>query len=265
MNILVIGGGNMGLTYAKSIAQNSVEATLSILEKNTSKIEELKKNTPFKIYDNAQNCIADAEIILLAIKPQVAHEVFNEITPLINKNSLVISIMAGVTIETISKGLKVSKIVRAMPNLPSQVGYGVTGYFCSKEILINDLQLVEQILGATGNIVKVIKEDQIDSITALSGSGPAYVFYFMNAMMEEAQNFGFSLEDSKNIVLGTFLGTAKLFESSKIGAITWMDRVTSKGGTTHAAITSFDSNQVSNKIKNGIIAAYDRAKELSED
>lgn len=265
MKILVIGGGNMGLTYAKSIALNSVNASISILEKENSKIKELKSTTTFNIYNEAKDCVYNAEIILLAIKPQVAHLVFDEITSMVNNNQLIISIMAGVTLNTIVTGLNIPKIVRAMPNLPSQVGCGVTGYFCAKEITNSDLQVVQQILGATGKIIETKTEDQIDAITALSGSGPAYVFYLMNAMIEQAEDFGFSSEEAKSIVLNTFSGTTTLFESSDTIAKTWIDRVTSKGGTTHAALTSFESNQVDTKIKNGVLAAYNRAKELSKN
>mgnify|MGYP000129267918 CR=1 FL=1 len=265
MKILVIGGGNMGLTYAKSIAQNSVDASISILEKESSKIIDLKTKTKFNIYDNAKNCVSSAEVILLAIKPQVAKLVFEEIITMVNTNQLVISIMAGVTLNTILNGLQIPKIVRAMPNLPSQVGHGVTGYFCAEKISKIDLKIVDQILGATGKIIETKTEDQIDAITALSGSGPAYVFYMMNAMMEQAEIFGFSPDEAKCIVLNTFSGTSQLFESSSVDAKTWIDRVTSKGGTTHAALTSFESNQVQSKIKEGVVAAYNRAKELSKN
>lgn len=264
MKILVIGGGNMGLTYAKSIAKNTATASISILENNPEKIKELKRTTSYKILDKPSEHIAEAQIILLAIKPQVSSSVFKELKIYVKSQQLIISIMAGVTLQAISEGLGVPKVVRAMPNLPSQVGYGVTGYYCFKGIETNDVNIVEQILGATGTITKVINEDQIDAITALSGSGPAYVFYFMDAMMEQAKELGFSEENSKEIVLNTFLGTAKLFESSNASASEWINRVTSKGGTTHAALTSFRGSKIEEKVKAGILEAYNRAKELSK-
>ncbi len=265
MKLLVIGGGNMGLTYAKSIAKNSSDATISILEKSPEKIQELKKDTSFDIYNTIENCPKDIEIVLLAVKPQVIQHVFKEIASFINNKQLVISIMAGITLNTITQGLNCLKVVRAMPNLPSQVGAGVTGYFASEKVTNTDLIIVTQILEATGSVIKVKTEDQIDAITALSGSGPAYVFYFMNAMMEQAKDFGFSEAEAKSVVLNTFLGTSKLFESSDVNATTWMERVTSKGGTTHAALTSFNNNKLNSIIKEGTLAAYNRAKELSKD
>lgn len=265
MNLLVIGGGNMGLTYAESIAKNTPEASISILEKDLDKIETLKSTTSFEIYDHINNCPKGIEIVLLAVKPQVIQKVFEEISSSINRSQLIISIMAGVTLKTIADGLDCTKVVRAMPNLPAQVGHGVTGYFASEKVSNSELTVVTQILEATGVVVKVTTEDQIDAITALSGSGPAYVFYFMNALMEQAKSFGFSEQASKNIVLNTFLGTSKLFETSDVDATTWMQRVTSKGGTTHAALTSFKANNLDDIIQSGAQAAYHRAKELSKD
>ncbi len=264
MKILVIGGGNMGLTYAKSISQNSKFATISILEKQPAKIEELRNTTSFTIYNEAKECVNNVEVILLAIKPQIASLVLEQISSLVNKDQIIISIMAGVTLETITEALQIPKVVRAMPNLPAQVGYGVTGYYPATAVANKDLTAVETILKATGTITKVETEDQIDAITALSGSGPAYVFYLMNAMMQQAEEFGFSNKAAKEIALGTFLGTAQLFKDSDVKATTWVDRVTSKGGTTHAALVSFKKNDLDNCFKEGIQAAYNRAKELAK-
>lgn len=264
MKLAVIGGGNMGLTYAESIYKNFDNTNISIVEKDTEKIEQLKKDTHFDIFSNASECLANAEIILLAVKPQFVTTVFNEIKDLVNPSQIIVSIMAGVTINTIHKGLNTPKIVRAMPNLPSQVGHGVTGFIASAEVTKEETSLIEAILKATGVTVKVANEKAIDAITALSGSGPAYVFYFMNAMMEQAKTLGFSGSEAKDIVLNTFMGTTELFESSNTSAQTWIERVTSKGGTTHAALTSFKENNIDSHIKKGVQAAFERAKELGK-
>ncbi len=264
MKILVIGGGNMGLTYAKSIGKNLKSSQISILEKDNTKIEELRNTTSFSIYSNYTECVSNSEYILLAVKPQVAELVLEQVAALVHSNQIIISIMAGITIKTIFNILQVPKIVRAMPNLPSQVGYGVTGYYTTPKLAKEDLLAIELILGTTGSISLVKSEDQIDAITALSGSGPAYVLYFMQAMIEQAETFGFTSKEAKSIVLNTFLGTTKLFENSELSASTWMDRVTSKGGTTYAALTSFNKDNIANHIKKGTQAAYNRAKELAK-
>ena len=264
MKIAVIGGGNMGLTYAESIYNNFEDTNISIVEKNAEKIKQLQKETHFNIYSNASDCIANAEIVLLAVKPQFVSTVFNEIKSLVSPQQIILSIMAGVTIETLHKGLNIPKIVRAMPNLPSQVGHGVTGFIASSEVSPLETKQIQAILEATGAAVKVSNEEAIDAITALSGSGPAYVFYFMEAMMEKAKAFGFNNTEAKDIVLNTFLGTAELFKNSETPANTWIERVTSKGGTTHAALSCFKNDNLNKSIQKGVQAAFDRAKELGK-
>jgi len=225
MNITIIGGGNMGLTYALSVHTNFKDTNISILEKDASKIEQLKKDTPFNVYSDPSDCIPNAEIIFLAVKPQYIGEVFTQI-------------------------------------LPAQVGHGVTGFIASAEVTNDETTKIQSILSATGTAIKVPTEESIDAITSLSGSGPAYVFYFMNSMIKKAVEFGFNETEAKDIVLNTFLGTAKLFESSDTLAQTWIEKVTSKGGTTHAALTSFKENNLEEKIKKGVQSAFDRAQEL---
>ncbi len=263
-NILIIGGGNMGLTYALSIQQKIENATVSILENSSDKVAQLKESTTLEIYQNASECIPNADSILLAVKPQTAPLLFENIKALIHSNQVIISIMAGMKIETIQQGLGIEKVVRAMPNLPSQINKGMTGYFTTPTVTKEETTIVQGILGATGGIVKVTNEDAIDAITALSGSGPAYVFYFMEAMIQQGITYGFSYEDAKSIVVNTFTGTANLFESSNDNAQTWIDRVTSKGGTTHAAMETFKKNKVDIQIKESVVAAFDRAQELGK-
>ena len=262
MNITIIGGGNMGLTYALSVHTNFKDTNISILEKDASKIEQLKKDTPFNVYSDPSDCIPNAEIIFLAVKPQYIGEVFTQIKSLVKPSQIALSIMAGITIQTMKDGLGLPKIVRAMPNLPAQVGHGVTGFIASAEVTNDETTKIQSILSATGTAIKVPTEESIDAITSLSGSGPAYVFYFMNSMIKKAEEFGFNETEAKDIVLNTFLGTAKLFESSDTLAQTWIEKVTSKGGTTHAALTSFKENDLEEKIKKGVQSAFDRAQEL---
>lgn len=263
-NILIIGGGNMGLTYALSIQQKIDNASVSILENNLDKIQQLKTATNLTVFQNASECIPNADAILLAVKPQTATILFDSIKRLMKPSQIVISIMAGMKIETIHKGLGIEKIVRAMPNLPSQINEGMTGYIAVDAITKEEVLLTESILGATGAIVKVIDETAIDAVTSLSGSGPAYVFYFMEAMIQQAMEYGFSYKDAKSIVVHTFTGTANLFNKSEDNAKTWIDRVTSKGGTTHAAMETFKKNNVAAQIKECVAAAFNRAQELGK-
>jgi pyrroline-5-carboxylate reductase len=173
--------------------------------------------------------------------------------------------MAGVTINTIQEGLGVKKVIRTMPNLPAKVGKGVTSFTESKEVSRVELLTVRSLLDTTGESIHVETEQFIDASTGISGSGPAYVFYFMQSMLEAALKMGFSPNDSKVLVSQTFEGAVKLFNESDLTPEKWMDRVASKGGTTRAALDSMEDNNVKELIKEAAYAAFDRATELGKE
>ncbi|MFC2109451.1 pyrroline-5-carboxylate reductase [Bacteroidota bacterium] len=265
MKILVIGGGNMGFTYAKSILDSGaiVDSEILILETYPPRIEELKTFKGFEIHSST-SCVSNADIILLATKPQHCIELFKEIKPLVTKNQLYISIMAGVTIDTIQENLGTKKVARAMPNLPAQLGKGMTAFTGAKELSQSEIDTVQQLLATTGKSLFVATEPFIDAATGISGSGPAYVFYFMQAMVEAAEKMGFNATEAKLLVSQTFDGAVAQFKQSDDTLTTWMNRVASKGGTTRAALDSFDHNNVNQWIQVGAFAALNRAVELGE-
>jgi pyrroline-5-carboxylate reductase len=267
MKLTVIGGGNMGLTFAKGIhASGLLGNQISILEKGEESLNRLKiQEKDFQVFDSPEKCIKEADIIIVAVKPFHASEVFEGIKPFVNSNQLFISLMAGVKMESIQLALGISKIVRTMPNLPAMIGKGMTGYTSSKDVSVSELETVEKLLTSTGEAVKVDSEDDIDKITGLSGSGSAYVFYFMEAMMNGADELGFNQEDSKKIIIQTFEGAVELFKQNGDTTSQWIDKVCSKGGTTIAAINSFEKNKVNEHINQGVKAAYDRAVELGKE
>jgi pyrroline-5-carboxylate reductase len=152
-----------------------------------------------------------------------------------------------------------------MPNLPAQVGKGVTSFTEAEEVSRVELLMVRNLLDTTGASIHVQTENFIDASTGISGSGPAYVFYFMNSMLEAALKMGFSKNDSKVLVSQTFEGAVKLFNESDLSPSTWMERVASKGGTTRAALDSMDDNNVEELIKDAAYAAFDRAVELGKE
>ena len=259
--IAVIGGGNMGFTYAESIYNSNLDASIEILEKSTSRIQEINDLKTIIAGDDF-SVLKNAAVIFLAVKPQIAPLVFEEIKPLLNKNQLVVSIMAGITIETIQKGMGLEKVVRAMPNLPAQVKLGMTTYVGSEEVSVDELELVAAILETTGKAVLVTSEDDIDKSTGISGSGPGFVFYMMNAMVKAAGDLGFTPEQSKTLVSQTFGGAVKLYEENDVSLEEWMNRVSSKGGTTIAGLNHFDTLKVSEGIQEGVKTAVARAFEL---
>lgn len=266
MKTLVIGAGNMGLTYAEGMAKSAMlnRRNLMIFDKSADVIARLREMDHFDAYEKLEDCLPHADMVFLAVKPYHCEELFEEMKAMVNKEQIFVSLMAGVTIAKIQSGLGVRKIVRSMPNLPAQVGKGVTSYTESKEVSRVELLMVRNLLDTTGESIHVENENYIDASTGISGSGPAYVFYFMQSMLEAALKMGFSKNDSRVLVSQTFEGAVELFNQNDLSPDTWMERVASKGGTTRAALDSMEDNNVKELIKEAAYAAFDRAVELGE-
>jgi len=266
MKLLVIGAGNMGFTYSEGMVKSSLLSRhkLRIYDKSPERVVSISKLEHFDVYDDIEKCLPDADVVFLAVKPYHVDELFEEIKPLVNNDQIFVSIMAGITIEKIQEGLNITKVVRAMPNLPAQVGKGVTSYTEAKAVSRVELLMIRNLLDTTGESIRVENENFIDASTGISGSGPAYVFYFMQSMLEAALKMGFSSNDSKVLVSKTFEGAVELFNQSDLSPETWMNRVASRGGTTRAALDSMDDNNVKELIKEAAYAAFDRAVELGK-
>lgn len=266
MKVLVIGAGNMGLTYAEGMAKSPYlnRRNLMIYDVSPEKTLELKEIPHFDTYDKIEDCLPKADVIFIAVKPYHSEELFNSVKKHVNENQLFISLMAGITINSIQEGLGVKKVVRAMPNLPAKVGLGMTSFTESQEVSRIELIMVRNLLDTTGEAIHVQNENFINASTGISGSGPAYVFYFMQSMMEAALKMGFSANDSKILVTQTFEGAVALFNDSDLSPNAWMDMVASKGGTTRAALDSMEDNNVKELIKEAAYAAFDRATELGK-
>lgn len=267
MKVLVIGAGNMGLTYATGMSKSKLlkKRNIMVLDKSKEKMEEVGKIAHFDAMERLEDCVPKADIIFLAVKPYHAEELLGRMKQLVNPEQLFISIMAGVTIQYIQDALGVKKVVRAMPNLPAQVGMGLTSYVSAEEVSRLELFMTEGLLDTTGKSLRVKSEKFIDASTGISGSGPAYVFYFMQSMMEAALQMGFSENVSKVLVSQTFTGAVELFNQSKLTPDSWMEKVASKGGTTRAALDSMQDNNVNVLIKDAAFAAFNRAVELGEE
>jgi pyrroline-5-carboxylate reductase len=267
MKILVIGGGNMGLTYAQSFirAQISSKEDMMILEKSPERAEELAKKDIGTVYGEPDNCLQKADLIILAVKPQDTAVLFQKLRPMVHPQQVFLSIMAGVKIATICESLGVSKVIRAMPNLPAQIGQGMTAFTSSDDVTRIELVMVQNLLSTTGKAVYVEKEHFIDASTAISGSGPAYVWFFMDAMMDAARDMGFSNSESELLVSQTFLGAVELYMATNFSCEEWIRRVASRGGTTEAALKSFSESNLRKDIMNGAFAALNRAEELGKD
>lgn len=264
MKILVIGGGNMGLTYAQSFLRAHVAqaSDMMILEKSPEKAAELATRQVGRIYGEPGECLQQADLIVLAVKPQDTSALFESLRPLADPQQVYLSIMAGIRMETIQQALGVTKVIRAMPNLPAQTGMGMTAFTSTEEVTRIELVTVQNLLNTTGKAIYVEDEQFIDAATAISGSGPAYVFYFMNAMIKAAKSMGFSESEAELLVGQTFRGAVDLYSKNAASCEEWINRVSSKGGTTEAAMRLFGAQQVENHIIEGVLAARQRAEEL---
>lgn len=256
----------MGLTYSEGMASSPLlsKHKLRIYDTDPKKIANLRKDLRFDVYENLEDCLPTSDIIFIAVKPYHSDGLFTTMKPLINEEQIFVSLMAGITIKTIKSTLGVKKVIRTMPNLPAQVGKGVTSYTESKAVSKVELIMVRNLIDTTGTSIHVDTEKFIDASTGISGSGPAYVFYFMQSMLEAALKMGFSPYDSKVLVISTFEGAIELFNQNDISPKSWIDKVASKGGTTQAAIDSMEDNNVKELIKDAAYAAFDRAVELGK-
>ncbi len=266
MKILIVGAGNMGTTYAESflLSHSITKSDLLILEKTNEKADFLREKGYSYVISTPDKRISEVQLIILAVKPQDTKVLFETLQPYILPSQTVLSIMAGVKIETLKNSLGTSKIIRAMPNLPSQIGMGMTGFTADESVSRDELFFVQNLLNTTGKSLYFAEEEKIDAVTAISGSGHAYVYFFMEAMIKEAQNMGFSHSEAELLVTQTFMGAVHLENRSTYSCEEWIKKVSSKGGTTEAALTIFSKQDLSHKIGQGLQAAQKRAKKLGE-
>lgn len=267
MKVLMIGAGNMGLTFAEGMVNSPriKNKNLYIYDKDSTLAGNLKKDERFTVFDELQPALEKAHIIFVAVKPYHAEELFKEMKPHLNDEQIVVSLMAGVTTEFIAEGTGIPKVVRAMPNLPAKVSKGVTAFTETDAVSKIEQVAIRDLLDSTGTAIHVESEEFINKSTGISGSGPAYVFYFMMSMLDAAKQMGFSDNDSRVLVSNTFEGAIQIFKESDEAPSGWIDKVASKGGTTEAAIKSMDDNNVRQLINDAAYAAFDRAVELGNE
>ncbi|HHS95699.1 MAG TPA: pyrroline-5-carboxylate reductase [Phaeodactylibacter sp.] len=266
MKILIIGGGNMGLTYARSFLRTHIcrKEDLMILEKSSEKAQALAKKDIGTICTQATECLQVADLIIFAVKPQDSDLLFESIKDHVQDQQVFLSIMAGITISSICEKLKVKKVIRAMPNLPAQTGMGMTVFTSSEEVTRIELVMVQNLINTTGKSIYVEDESKIDAATAISGSGPAYVFFFMNALIKAAQEMGFSEAEAELLVAQTFKGAIDIYNKENFTCQEWIAKVASRGGTTEAALHAFLTHKVNDDIVKGAMAALQRAIDLGK-
>ena len=259
----IIGGGNMGEALIKGLVAKKLFAPTAIFvcENDAKRAQNLKEKYRISIKD-LNTAIVQASVVILAVKPQDMEIVLSEIAG--SDDKLFISIAAGLTTKFFEKRLggKV-RVVRAMPNMPAFIAEGISGICAGRFVTSADLRSAQSILGTLGQTV-IVKESMMDAVTAVSGSGPAYVFLFVEQWMAAATALGFSKEEAKQLVYKTLLGSAHLLEKSEFEAATLRAKVTSKGGTTQAALDVFSKGKFDQLMKKALLAAKKRAKELAK-
>ncbi|MDP8265455.1 MAG: pyrroline-5-carboxylate reductase [Candidatus Aceula meridiana] len=255
----IIGGGNMGEAILAAIRKSYC---VSVCEASRKRQKYLQKTYRIKIQDLA-TLAKSCSVLILAVKPQSMSEVLNELKTLIKKNTLVISIAAGITTQYIEKKLtgKV-RVVRTMPNLPAQIQMGMTALCKGKKAMSTDLKIAAGIFNKIGATL-VVKEIQMDAVTAISGSGPGYVYFFMEQMIAAAMSLGLSKKVAKEFVIKTIGGSVCLALVKGEDAASLLEKVTSKGGTTQAALDVFKKKKFASIMREATKAAAQRAKKLS--
>ncbi len=266
MKIAVLGAGKMGLAFSKSFLKYDLikPKDLHLITRNQLRKTEILEEFPeshVSSFDEIQE--VDADLIIVAVKPQDFAFVAENLPFRISEKSLVLSIMAGISIEKIQKALNHQFVVRSMPNSPTLLGMGITGYTAAEGISFNQLIQVERLLNSTGRSVYLEDESLLDGVTALSGSGPAYFYYIVDAMIKAGTEMGIEENLSKLFVKQTMLGAYHLINNSEKSLDELIEDVASKGGTTEAALKTFGDNHLKEALKKGILSAENRARELN--
>lgn len=264
MKVLIVGYGNMGKTYVNSFISSRFikpEDIFVLVRNENSQVAEgtIPKANFSPILSER---ISDFDIVILAVKPQDFAVLAQSIKPYLKDSQIIFSVMAGITISKLGAQLSCSKIVRSMPNIPTQIGMGMTVFTASANVDRKELFIIQNLINTTGKSVYVENEKLINAATAISGSGPAYVFYFMQSMIQAAVDLGFNESEAELLVNQTFMGSVAIQNSYSLSNQEWIAKVASKGGTTERALQVFEKGILETTIVDAVKAANQRAVEL---
>ncbi|RLC94313.1 MAG: pyrroline-5-carboxylate reductase [Chloroflexi bacterium] len=266
MRVAFIGGGNMGEAIIRAVVEAGVArpgdiAVSDIMEKRRSYLAE--RDGVLAATDNKQ-ATWEAEVVVLAVKPDSLAEVMQGLNGCLEAGQLVLSIVAGVPIERICSGLGHKAVVRAMPNMPAQVGEGVAVWTASEQVNDEQRQRAQSILSAMGKEMFVSDERYIDMATAVSGSGPAYVFLVIESLIDGAVHIGLPRDLARDAVLQTVIGSARMVERTAKHPAELRNLVTSPGGTTAEGLLQLEEGGLRALLTEAIIAAYEKARMLQQ-
>ena len=263
-NISFIGGGNMAQALIGGLISRGMPTTRITVSDPVEQVRTLLAEKEINVTDDNSAAIQDADIVVFAVKPQVLAQVLQPLKGLVN-DKLIISIVAGAEIATLASLLGTARIVRVMPNTPALVQTGAHGLYAHEDVENSDRDLASQVLASTGLTIWVNSEAQIDAVTAVSGSGPAYFFYMMESMIRAGKNLGLDEKVATALTLQTALGAAQMAITSSNTPAELRKNVTSPNGTTQAALEVFDRAQISQNIQAALAAAQKRSQELAQE
>ena len=266
--ISFIGGGNMAQALISGLVSCGVKPSLITVADPSSEAREQLAAKGLNTVDptaDAKAAVIDADIVVLAVKPQVMKAVVSSFVDALDKQ-LVISVAAGLSTELLSDMLGgYDNIVRAMPNTPAMIQMGATGLYGTDNISAEQKQLATAVMEASGLVMWVDNEEHMHAVTAVSGSAPAYMFYFIESMIDGAVALGLDKEQASALAMQTMLGAAKMAMNSEDAPAELRRKVTSPNGTTQAAVESMQANDIGGQIVEAMQACYDRSQALSEE
>ncbi len=264
-SIAFIGGGNMaGALIGGLLRSGWSAASIHVVEPGDAQRASLAARFGVRTCAAADATLAGADCVVWAVKPQLFKAAAAPCAAHV-AGALQLSVMAGIRSDAIAGATGTDRVVRAMPNTPALIGEGMSGLFARVAVSADERVQVERLLAPTGQTLWVEKEEQLDAVTALSGSGPAYVFYVLEALIEAGTGMGLSATQARQLALATFAGATSLARDSDEAPAVLRERVTSKGGTTHAAISSLDADAVKAAFVRALKAAQWRAAELGDE
>ena len=263
--IAFIGGGNMASAIIGGLVHQGLPASrIEIVEPWAEARERLQQQFGITAQESPGPALARCALVVWAVKPQTFRDAAAQARAH-TQHALHLSVAAGIRSDSIAQWLGSERIVRAMPNTPALVGKGMTGLFARAAVSAQERDLVEAVVATTGAHVWLNEEAHLDAVTALSGSGPAYVFYFLEAMVQAGTGMGLTEAQARQLAIGTFTGAAELARASADPLELLRERVTSKGGTTYAALTSMEASGVKAAFVQAMQAAQTRAAELGDE
>lgn len=265
MKIAVIGAGNMGMAFSSAFVRKGLilSSELLLIEPRIDSHAQLRLQGFDWISSAVSPEIEKCDLVTLAVKPQDFPTLAVELRKYTSPSQIILSIMAGIGIDSISSSLQATKVVRCMPNTPAKLGVGITGFYC-QNLNPTETDLVKSLLESTGKAIELKEEGLLNAVTAISGSGPAYFYYFLRAMVQAGEQLGMTYEMAKELACETMLGSYHLIKDSDSSFDELIKAVASKGGTTEAALGTFDQFSVSDSIEKGLLNAEKRAWELSK-